>query len=221
MNANAPIETILDMADIQGIAIPGFFKPHQTLLYIRVPEGRQALLHFKTFLGRMAGEVASAATTLADRRKHRNTPKSAMPRPGAHAPILVAIGLSNRVLIRIAPSAHEIPSIAFKSGLLARSSLLGDPNDPKSEGHPSKWVVGGTAQELDAIVVAAGDTRERVSERASKIQNTLASTGIDVASEEGDIRADEPGHEHFGFDDGVSQPGIRGRASSKPGDFIT
>jgi deferrochelatase/peroxidase EfeB len=30
-----------------------------------------------------------------------------------------------------------------------------------------------------------------------------------------------PGHEHFGFDDGVSQPGIRGFASLAPGDYIT
>jgi Dyp-type peroxidase family len=29
------------------------------------------------------------------------------------------------------------------------------------------------------------------------------------------------GHEHFGFKDGVSKPGVRGKVSSAPGDFIT
>jgi Dyp-type peroxidase family len=29
------------------------------------------------------------------------------------------------------------------------------------------------------------------------------------------------GHEHFGFKDGVSQPGVRGKVSSAPGDYIT
>jgi Dyp-type peroxidase family len=29
------------------------------------------------------------------------------------------------------------------------------------------------------------------------------------------------GHEHFGFKDGISQPGVRGMASDAPGDFIT
>ena len=29
------------------------------------------------------------------------------------------------------------------------------------------------------------------------------------------------GHEHFGFKDGVSQPGVRGKVSAAPGDFIT
>lgn len=216
-----PVEPILDMHDIQGIAIPGFFKPHQTLLYIQVPDGHQALLHFKHFLGRIAGEVATAAVTLADRRKHRNLTKSAMLKLSAHAPVLIAIGLSGRLLHRITPSAYAIPSVAFKSGLVARSSFLGDPTDPKSEGHPINWMVGGTGQELDALVIVAGDTRARVSERALKIQKIIAGAGIDVASEDGDVREDDPGHEHFGFNDGVSQPGIRGRASAKPGDFIT
>jgi deferrochelatase/peroxidase EfeB len=34
------------------------------------------------------------------------------------------------------------------------------------------------------------------------------------------VRDDLPGHEHFGFDDRVSQPGIRGRASEAAGDFV-
>jgi Dyp-type peroxidase family len=39
--------------------------------------------------------------------------------------------------------------------------------------------------------------------------------------EDGDRRPDLPGHEMFGFEDGVSQPGIRGRASNNSSDFIT
>ena len=33
----------------------------------------------------------------------------------------------------------------------------------------------------------------------------------------GDLR----GHEHFGFKDGISQPGVRGKLSAAPGDYIT
>ena len=218
---SAPLEPVLDMEDIQGIATPGFFKPHQTLLYVRVPDGREALLHFKAWLGAMATGVATAGLTLIDRRRHRGASEAALRRLGAHAPVLVAVGLSSKGLSRIAPSAYEIPSVAFKSGLAARSALLGDPTDPAAEGHPSKWVVGGAGQELDAIVIVAGDTRPRVSARAAQIQQALTAVGSDVTSEDGDVRADAPGHEHFGFNDGVSQPGIRGRASSKPTDFIT
>jgi Dyp-type peroxidase family len=217
-----PAEPILDMLDIQGIAVPGFFKPHQTLLYLRVPEGRQTLLHFKAFLGTIADQVATAELTLRDRRQHRKAaPHGAEMDHRRASPVLVAVGISGQGLARITPGAYEIPSVAFKSGLVARSALLGDPTDATSEGHPSKWVVGPAGQELDAIVVVAGNHRGPVSARAKALADTLLSGGIDVACEDGDIRADDPGHEHFGFDDGVSQPGIRGMASGRANDFIT
>ncbi|MBJ8205851.1 hypothetical protein JDS91_32245, partial [Bacillus cereus] len=31
----------------------------------------------------------------------------------------------------------------------------------------------------------------------------------------------KPGHEHFDYKDGISQPGIRGLKSDKPEDFLT
>lgn len=44
-------EPVLEMADIQGIAIPGFFKPQQVLLYVRTPPNcpRSALNAFQRF----------------------------------------------------------------------------------------------------------------------------------------------------------------------------
>jgi Dyp-type peroxidase family len=45
---------------------------------------------------------------------------------------------------------------------------------------------------------------------------------VEVKFEDGDVREDDAkGHEHFGFDDGISQPGIRGLASNAAGDWIT
>ena len=49
-------------------------------------------------------------------------------------------------------------------------------------------------------------------------------TGAKVNEQVGNVRDDvesQVGHEHFGFDDGVSQPGVRGRASGADDDFIT
>src|SRR5262249_34995242 len=43
-----------------------------------------------------------------------------------------------------------------------------------------------------------------------------------VYEQEGaDLPGDLGGHEHFGFKDGVSQPGVRGRGSAAPLDFLT
>src|SRR5262249_23495074 len=39
-------------------------------------------------------------------------------------------------------------------------------------------------------------------------------------NEPGETRPDLPGHEHFGFKDGISQPGVRGRIASDPDRFF-
>jgi Dyp-type peroxidase family len=217
-----PIEPFLDMDDIQGIAVPGFFKPHQMLLGIRYAREKADMARLRSLLAALASEIASAAVTLQDRRDHRMSESSGAEKR-AFVP-LVAIGFSYRGIFDLAVGAYEIPSPAFKNGLVERSALLGDPTDPATPGHPSRWTVGRPGKELDILIVVAGDDRKSVKERASKIEHRFVEIGSKVLRQAGDVRDDvegQTGHEHFGFDDGVSQPGIRGRASDRPGDFIT
>jgi Dyp-type peroxidase family len=219
---NAPVEPVLDMDEIQGIAVPGFFKPHQTLLYLRIPDSQEVLNHFKAFLKASAGQFATAQQTLQDRRTHREAKRArAVIDRTEEAPPLVAIAFSSGGLGRLTPGSAAIASPAFQHGLIARSSMLGDPIQPHQEGHPSHWKVGAPGKELDALIVVAGTSRKSVDLRADELSEVLQRAGVAVEPEQGDVREDLPGHEHFGFDDGVSQPGIRGRASDTPNDFIT
>ena len=216
----APNEPVLPMDDIQGIAVPGFFKPHQTLLGVVCPDKSEAVPALKKLLGQTAGEIATAARTLEDRRRFRQK-GSARTRGGATT-VLTAVGFTYQGLLKLTPGAAAIPSEAFRQGLAARSAFLGDPADPKDEGSPANWKVGGPGGELDALFVVAGDTRVAVDARTAKLMERIKAAGLTVAyTEDGDVREDLPGHEHFGFDDGVSQPGIRGRASDAADDFIT
>ena len=213
-----PAEPILDMDDIQGIAVPGFFKPYQTLICIRIPPSREKLLAFRSFLREPEAKPSNAQETLADRRLHRESPELLEREP---AKPLLAVSLSYRGLLRLTPGAKMIPSPAFRGGMVARSSLLGDPTDETSEGHPSKWIIGGAGAELDALMVVGGDDADSVSTKSQGVVSRLLSAGCEISVQIGHIREDARGHEHFGFDDGVSQPGIRGRASQEVRDFIT
>lgn len=210
--SRAPVEPVLDVSDIQGIVAPGFFKPHQTLIGLRYARTDKGAADFQRVAGSL--EIADCATTLADRKAHRGYSDLV-------APPLVAIGFGYRGLYDLTPGATQIPSEAFKIGLPGRSALLGDPQDKASKGAPINWVVGAPGAELDALVIVAGDTRATVDEKAKEIRNQFVAIGVDTLLQQGDVRPDLPGHEHFGFDDGVSQPGIRGRASDKEGDFLT
>ena len=212
-----PDEPVLEMADIQGIAVPGFFKPQQILLGIRYPRGHANIARLRGLLGALVPEIATAAVTLQDRRDHRAGLTRAFPP-------LVAIGFSFPGLFGLTPGAAEIRSPAFRIGLVGRSALLGDAVHPGQPGHPSTWAVGQSGQELDILVVVAGDDPESVKARADDLSARFIDVGAEVERQVGHVRDDvagEKGHEHFGFDDGVSQPGLRGRASEDADDFVT
>jgi deferrochelatase/peroxidase EfeB len=212
VSRNAPSEPVLDVEDIQGIAIPGFFKPHQTLIGLRFERTDKAITDFGRVVRSL--DVANAARTLADRRAHRE-------KADLVAPPLIAIGFGFPGLVDLTPGGTEIESEAFKIGLPGRSALLGDPLDIGSPGNPPNWVVGAPGAELDALVIVAGDDRPSVDTEAQRITAAFQKAGATALVQQGDVRSDLPGHEHFGFDDGVSQPGIRGRASEAADDFIT
>jgi Dyp-type peroxidase family len=213
-------EPVLPMADIQGIAVPGFFKPHQTLLGVFCQDKPRAVRAFKDFLSQTAGEIATARITLEDRRRFRE--KKATKSRAVLNTVLTGVGFTYQGLRKLTPGALAIPSEAFRQGLAARSPFLGDPTGAKDEGNPCNWRVGGPGNEVDALFIVAGDTRAVVDKRVKQLAARIKKTGVQVIyTEQGDIREDLPGHEHFGFDDGVSQPGIRGRASDAKDDFIT
>src|SRR6187549_2396089 len=64
----ALLEPVLPMADIQGIVVPGFLKPHHTLLGITASDDARA---FKALVKELTDNVSTAADTLADRRQAR------------------------------------------------------------------------------------------------------------------------------------------------------
>lgn len=217
----APVEPLLEMDQIQGLALPGFFKPHMTLVGVRYSDG-QALQNFRGFLSTF--QPSTARETLDDRRAFRAQRAARSDEAKAAAKkdvVLCAVAFSARGLTRLTPGARAIPGEAFQKGLAARSALLGDPTDPQGEGHVSNWVVGKPSEELDALLVLAGDKRAGVDARVNELLRLLNAAGVQTPYvENGDVRADQPGHEHFGFDDGVSQPGIRGLASPEGGDYV-
>ena len=211
-----PIEPVLEMDDIQGIAVPGFFKPYQVLLGIQFKKNERAVGLVRKCLREIAPYVATARKTLDDRRSHRD-PKLR----NKIWPPLVAVGFTYQGLVALTPGASELPSRAFRAGLPSRAALLGDPADDASPGNPANWSVGAAGDELDFLVVVAGDDQASAEKLADKIEQMLTDARFKIKRQLGHIREDQKGHEHFGFDDGVSQPGIRGRATADADDFIT
>src|SRR5205085_4565011 len=107
-------EPVLPMADIQGIAVPGFLKPHQTLLGVVCQDTPQAIQSFRSLLSKTVGEIATAAQTLEDRRRFR-VKRASKSRSPANA-ALTAVGFTYQGLRKLTPGARSIPSEAFRQG---------------------------------------------------------------------------------------------------------
>jgi deferrochelatase/peroxidase EfeB len=77
---------------------------------------------------------------------------------------------------------------------------------------PAAWVFGGPAQTIDVVVTLAADSASDLLGIVEEVRTSAATNGV-VTVYEQDARAlpgSRHGHEHFGFKDGISQPGVMG-----------
>lgn len=216
----APDEPLVDVRDVQGNVVPGFNKPVQMFTAYRFGDAAGA----KAWLRAIEPFIASAEEVLAFRRLFRER----RARQGGRKPTTLAdtntnVALSYPALQKlIGNAADAFTDVAFREGLQNRSAMLGEPTDPKNEGSPRNWIVGGPHNIADALVITASDRDELLMERTRRIDALAEAHGIEVLYQEiGRVRTDLPGHEMFGFDDGIGQPAPRGRISVSPDEYLT
>jgi Dyp-type peroxidase family len=226
-----PTEDLLEIDEIQGNSLAGFNKDFQMCLFLKIHDKSIA----KTWIRSLAPRIATVAEVL----KFNNLFRALRHRQGIDPPGLVAtwinIAFTYTGIQKLVPATDADrfdPGNPFRIGLPTRSSLLGDPIDPTAIGHPDRWVVGGTdaSKYPDLLLIIASDDPAHLNAEVTRIRSTISSLpllkdatkGLEIIFEQpGATRSDLPGHEHFGFKDGISQPGVRGRISKTAKDFLT
>lgn len=198
-------------ADIQGLIIPGFNSDHQEFLFLRfgpIDDTRSWLR-----------EVAPTLATLGDGQRFREEFRAARLRLGVREPGLTAtwraLALSWRGIaaLRGPAEANRFGDLSFRQGLAERSTYLGDSADPAALGHRSRWLVGGPNNEADALLIVAAGTADELDAAVDDVAAAVEKRGLTVlfAQRGSNLPGTLAGHEHFGFKDGISQPGVRGR----------
>ena len=220
----SPPEPVFDSAtqkDIQGNIIPGFNKDHQHFLFFRIRNGKRTKLFLRDILPR----ISTMEEVIAFRRLYRSKRFLL----GRHNTYLcstwVNIAFSRRAieLLSSKADADAFGDRSFQLGLSQRSSYLGDPTSPAHRGFPRKWKVGGPKNEADIVLILASDATAVLDDLVALLKLRAQGAALDLLFEQrGDtLPGDLRGHEHFGFKDGISQPGVRGKLSAAPGDYIT
>ncbi len=226
-----PVYGPAEGGEVQGFVVPGFNKDHQWLVFLRFGDRRRA----QAFLRWIAPRIATMDEVLDFRRDFRSArlrlgvADPGLRSDGTRDPALTAtwtsIAFSHNGIAALLgeQEADRLGDESWRQGLAERSTYLGDPSDPDQPGHRDHWVVGGPDSEADALVTIAADVPADLTSAADAVLARAARHGLVVLHDErGDnLPGALAGHEHFGFKDGISQPGVRGARSATPGDEIT
>ncbi|MEV7542576.1 Dyp-type peroxidase [Streptomyces sp. NPDC089915] len=105
---------------------------------------------------------------------------------------------------------------AFAQGPAERAEALGDTGDSS----PDSWLFGGEGphRAVHAILNLAADDPRKLAQAVDRHQQALGpAQGVLVFRQDaGTLAGALRGHEHFGFTDGISQPGVRGFHAPDP-----
>jgi Dyp-type peroxidase family len=199
-------ETDPDLAldDIQGNVLAGFNKDHQALLFLTFPSAAAG----RAWLASSAASIASSQEVDAFNASFKSSVARAGSEVSAPTATWTNIALSHAGLAHLERPADELELFPeeFRAGMRARADVVGD----SGASAPSSWLAPFQG-ELHAVAIVAADRTTDLEAEVARQQQVARDAGVEIAYvERGDVRADEPGHEHFGFKDGVSQPGVRG-----------
>jgi Dyp-type peroxidase family len=199
-------EPVLDGVDIQGNILPGFRRAEEMLVGF---SGTDPIA-----LRRALAIIAPHLTCLATAIDHRDARKAFFL---GNAPDVPSTSLwLNYALGKGATDALGLSSLgdkdaAFVAGMVPSrtgdSSNASLPDGSRNPAAPPNWVVGGPVRKLDLLLIFAAD--ENIENAVRPIVDAVRDCGlIQIYSEVGRLLPEDK--EHFGFQDGISNPGVLG-----------
>jgi Dyp-type peroxidase family len=207
-------EDRLRVENIQGNILGGFNKDFQTLLFYRIEKPKE----FKKWLNAFVPFIATSAEVIAFNRLYKSVRSRRQKETNTVKATWINIAFSQPGLKKLRSDA-SFNDAAFMGGLLSRSEALGDPKT--GAGSPSTWKIGGPNKEAEVVLIVASDDKEDMEDTVKDIKKNIQGAKKLFEDEGRNLPGDLHGHEHFGFLDGVSQPGIRGHVSDDPSDVLT
>lgn len=196
-------EPALPAADIQGDILAGMPKRHEHLIFFGISDRAKFKAFLKTLSITSVQECLDKRAAIADHKK--NGVETLIPTPG------LSVAFTFAGLKELGVGGLEQPSAlkTFRDGMAASQAKLQDP--PASD-----WKILKPNPGLHGVFVLTGASHAEVVDIISLRLAPAAGNGWKRLHEEvGQVRPDPvKGHEHFGYADGLSQPGVRGTVAA-------
>ncbi|MFE7113238.1 Dyp-type peroxidase [Streptomyces sp. NPDC057575] len=195
--------------DIQGNILAAFNKDFMDFRYLRFPDAAKG----RGWLSAILNTVATTNET-EDFNEQFSLARRAFGRDPSITTVRCGVSLTFEGLVKIANKPDQIKKdlstfTSFCAGAAARAKDLGD----TGESDPKTWLFGaGTGDKVvHAVLIVAADTEALLKEKLKNldtVEQTHQITRVHV-DEGRTLTGDLKGHEHFGYKDGISQPGVK------------
>jgi Dyp-type peroxidase family len=193
----------LDVNEIQGDLLVGMHKNAELFLFFKIADAAR----FKALArGYVVGRLTNLRT-VQEREgvveaRHRGGGSG-----GGQMPWLeINLGFTREGLAQLLGANRPRMDPAFERGADDPETIAALDDPP-----PSQWLSSFRSDRIDGVFLIAGPNKSFVTSHGQALRARLGGAIKTVYSEIGTARLGrERGHEHFGFRDGISQPGIRG-----------
>jgi Dyp-type peroxidase family len=208
---------------IQGNVLAGFNKDHQEFLFLRFTDDTKARKWLKGLTpGKEAVSSPGPVTMTKEVTEFKDRKRVFLQGTDPAAEYLKAVwfnlSFTHPGVEKLQPKlAEELLQgelfQAFRDGSRARKKDVGD----LGRNDPHRWIV---QDPVHAVLTVAADDPEDLEEAVTQHLKHAADHGVELAyRQRGDaLTGAMKGREHFGFRDGVSQPGVEGYTRPN-GDF--
>jgi Dyp-type peroxidase family len=218
-------------ANIQGNVLAPFNKDFELFMFLQLPSQAQGQSFLTAMLPLISTNDEVAAFNMAfsaARRAGREDPDDLSATWVGLSLTGHGLGVLNPATSNVLEQAGWDPTVAR---LLAGASSAPDVATSGPEA-PAAWFFGGPSQDIDAVVVLAADTADDLVGIVQEVRAVAAASGVLSVFEQAGraLPGARHGHEHFGFKDGISQPGVTGfdqpdtttttQVSGKPGTLL-
>jgi len=219
------LEPILDVNDIQGNILAGFNKDHQTLLGFTIDDIDKS----REYMQIITKEISTLYEVFSFNKAYKSRKQRLGKEPFGMISTWVNIAFSYGGMKKMVKNIAEIEYYLdqpFKNGLTFSSQGLGDPVGEQSEGNLHNWIIGSPRSIPDILLIIASDMLDVLKAKSNDLIETAKENGItnfyhETGHDLSYFNEEKRGQEHFGFKDGVSQPGVRGKFSNNPTDYLT
>ena len=197
----------LNLQNIQGDILAGFFKDFETLIFFQIPDRASG----GAWLAELIQDIANTDDVQQFNQKFKRACRRMSDPTQVMQAIWVNVAFTHQGLAALGVEPADLAAFPeeFRQGMRERAGLLGD----GGASAPEQWMDPFRAQEIHGMLIVAADRDADCRAEVSRQERRMSAHGIAVCYEQPGhslLDTDGQNHEHFGFRDGISQPGILG-----------